>query len=230
MATRICRHCGSILEGVKAAEYKGNVKCSACGVESIFLTEKHAKEMSEEKRIENKQRPILLKEAERIRNNFVNIPTMSFEDRPDFAVFRAALRFGIIFPPGVTSRELQQLIDEAKLQGHKDNPYVYDMYSHEQCDEIEKLWNQKTPAHHNQIESLIGQRICSNKDLTYSDAEAITKYLIKEMFEYPCAGCGHKNSRYLIPTVHDYFSRAATAARKMPKTASDTRLKSLANP
>ena len=32
------------------------------------------------------------------------------------------------------------------------------------------------------------------------------------------------------PTVHDYFSRAATAARKMPKTASDTRLKSLANP
>ena len=31
-------------------------------------------------------------------------------------------------------------------------------------------------------------------------------------------------------TVHDYFSRAATAARKMPKTASDTRLKSLANP
>ena len=40
---------------------------------------------------------------------------------------------------------------------------------------------------------------------------------------------GYRNTTGGI-TVHDYFSRAATAARKMPKTASDTRLKSLANP
>lgn len=190
MAIRICRHCGVVLENVKAADFKRKVKCDACGEESVFLTEKQAKEAGEKLKAQKERERQLILLAKEIHEYLPNMPIMAYSDSPGFSNFIYAISLGIRIPENTTRTGLKELIRKAKDAGSEGNPFVFHGWTNKQQMDY---WASKSPAYPNLVEMLLKFNICSNHPLTAYDGERIRSALVDSVYE--CPHCSAKNNR-----------------------------------